>query len=108
VPHPAPPTHHSHKPGAGPIRIKETQQLSWLDGGATIKIVSVPELQIAYAKALKTAAELLIRETSAGVQIDVAVQVGGSLGVCVSGLRVRTLQLGRAGGGCGPSPLPYR
>lgn len=60
--------------GAGPIRVKDRQGLTWPDEH-TIKIESVPELQISYAKALKTMATLLISETSQGVSIDVAVKV---------------------------------
>lgn len=56
------------------MRIKEGQTVEWLDD-STLSIVSLPEVQVTYAKSLVTRAELLIRGTEAGVSIDVKVVV---------------------------------
>jgi hypothetical protein len=62
--------------GAGPIRIKDYQLMTWRDENS-LDIISNPEVQVSYAKALKTTAELRISGSSAGVSIDVTVVVSG-------------------------------
>eukprot|EP00882_Tetradesmus_deserticola_P011281 GHRQ01011932.1.p1 GENE.GHRQ01011932.1~~GHRQ01011932.1.p1 ORF type:complete len:194 (+),score=61.76 GHRQ01011932.1:695-1276(+) len=64
--------------GAEPLRIKEQQSYEWLEGD-TLKIVSIPVLQISLAKSLTTRAELLISNSSAGCQIDVTVSISASV-----------------------------
>uniref|UniRef100_A0A383WNN4 VASt domain-containing protein n=1 Tax=Tetradesmus obliquus TaxID=3088 RepID=A0A383WNN4_TETOB len=64
--------------GAEPIRIKEKQSYEWLEGD-TLKIVSIPIVQISLAKSLSTRAELLISNSSEGCQIDVTVSVSASV-----------------------------
>jgi hypothetical protein len=64
--------------GAGPIRIKERQTVTWKDE-ASLEIVSEPEVQVSYAKSLVTRAELAVCGNSQGVSIDVKVVVGAPM-----------------------------
>jgi hypothetical protein len=61
--------------GAGPIRIKERQTVTWKDEHS-LEIISQPEVQVSYAKSLVTQAELNVCGNSHGVSIDVKVVVG--------------------------------
>eukprot|EP00878_Enallax_costatus_P002647 GHUV01002832.1.p1 GENE.GHUV01002832.1~~GHUV01002832.1.p1 ORF type:complete len:359 (+),score=140.60 GHUV01002832.1:154-1230(+) len=64
--------------GTEPIRIKEKQICEWSDE-QTLKITSIPILQISMAKSLSTEAVLYITTTSEGCQIDVTVTVSATV-----------------------------